>query len=131
MTAESQAYERSLAMLRRCLSPAGFLASPSDVDNYARIWARDGIISGLAALASGDADLVDGMRCTLLTLAQHQGPHGEIPSNVTIDGKQVSFGHLVGRVDAPLWYVIGVYAYSQTTNDTRYKELARLSVERA
>ncbi|TMD28737.1 MAG: hypothetical protein E6J04_15275, partial [Chloroflexi bacterium] len=122
MTAESQAYERSLAMLRRCLSPAGFLGSPSDVDNYARIWARDGIISGLAALASGDASLVDGMRRTLLTLAQHQGLHGEIPSNVTVDGKQVSFGRLVGRVDALLWYVVGVCAYSRHTNDTSYKE---------
>ncbi len=131
MTAESQAYERSLAMLRRCLSPAGFLGSPSDVDNYARIWARDGIISGLAALASGDASLVDGMRRTLLTLAQHQGPHGEIPSNVTVDGKQVSFGRLVGRVDALLWYVVGVCAYSRHTNDTSYKEASRSTIERA
>ena len=131
MTTGAQAYEHSLDLLRRCLSPAGFLASPSDVDNYARIWARDGMISGLAALASGDTHLVDGMRRTLFTLMQHQGPHGEIPSNVTVDGKQVSFGRLVGRVDALLWYVIGVCAYSQSTNDTRYKETVRLSVERA
>src|SRR2546423_10459433 len=102
MTAESQAYERSLAMLRRCLSPAGFLASPSDVDNYARVWARDGIITGLAALASGEPDLVRTLRQTLATLAYYQGPHGEIPSNVSTDGCKVSYGHLVGRVDAGL-----------------------------
>jgi hypothetical protein len=131
MTTGAQAYERSLDLLRRCISPAGFLASPSAVDNYARVWARDGMITGLAALASGDTHLVDGMRRTLLTLAQHQGPHGEIPSNVTVDGKQVSFGRLVGRVDTLLWYVIGVSTYSRSTNDTRYKESARLSVERA
>ncbi len=57
---DTDAYQRSLALLHRCLSPAGFLASPDDVDNYARIWARDGVIAGLAALASGNADLAPG-----------------------------------------------------------------------
>src|SRR5216683_4711331 len=92
-----EAYVRALDVLRACSSPAGFLASPSDVDNYARIWARDGVITGLAALASGEPDLIAGMQRTLTTLAQHQGPHGEIPSNVTVDGSQVSYGRLTGR----------------------------------
>jgi GH15 family glucan-1,4-alpha-glucosidase len=125
------AYQRSLDMLRQCLSPAGFLASPTDLDNYARIWARDGVITGLAALASGDADLIAGMEHTLTTLSRHQGPHGEIPSNVTSDGSQVSYGRLVGRVDALLWYVIGVCAYLRYTNDGYKKECYRDSVERA
>lgn len=128
---EAQAYQRSLEMLRLCLSPAGFLASPDDNQNYARVWARDGMITGLAALASGEADLVAGMHRTLLTLAQHQGPHGEIPSNVSLDGKQVSFGKLVGRVDALFWYVIGACAYGRLTNDSRFKKAARPVVERA
>jgi len=129
MTTDLEAFQQSLNMLRRCLSPAGFVASPSDVDNYARIWARDGVITGLAALASGEADLIAGMERTLTTLAHHQGSHGEIPSNVTVDGSQVSYGRLAGRVDCLLWYVIGVCAYIGYTNDnkTRY----RSSVERA
>ncbi|HEV2583173.1 MAG TPA: glycoside hydrolase 100 family protein, partial [Ktedonobacteraceae bacterium] len=131
MTFADEAYARSLAQLRRCLSPAGFLGSPNDIDNYARVWARDGIIAGLAAIASGDASLVDGMRSTLLTLARHQGPHGEIPSNVTADGGKVSYGHLVGRVDAPLWYVIGVCAYVHHTGDMVYAASALPGVERA
>ncbi|HET8913703.1 MAG TPA: glycoside hydrolase 100 family protein [Ktedonobacteraceae bacterium] len=128
---EAQAYQRSLEMLRRCLSPAGFLASPDDNDKYARIWTRDGMITGLAALASGEADLVVGMHRTLLTLGQYQGPHGEIPSNVSVDGKQVSYGKLVGRVDALFWYVIGVCAYCRLTNDSRFKKAVRPNVERA
>jgi len=124
------AYHRSLDQMRRCLSPAGFLTSPDDVDNYARIWARDGIITGLAALASGDADLIVGLKRTLDTLARHQGPHGEIPSNVTSDGSQVSYGHLVGRVDSPLWYVIGVCAYLQYSTQAD-KDRYRSSIERA
>ncbi|GAC1384113.1 MAG: hypothetical protein NVS4B7_21170 [Ktedonobacteraceae bacterium] len=127
----TEAYTRSLNMLRRCLSPAGFMASPSDIDNYARIWARDGVITGLAALASGEADLIAGMEQTLITLREHQGPHGELPSNVTVDGAQVSYGRLVGRVDALLWYVIGVCAYLRYGNDDQKKILYRTSIERA
>lgn len=130
ITEDRDAYQRSLDQLRRCLSPGGFLASPDDVDNYARIWARDGMIAGLAALASGDSDLVIGMKRTLDTLARHQGPHGEIPSNVTNDGKYVSYGRLVGRVDASLWYVIGVCAYIQYAAQTD-REHYRSSLERA
>jgi glycogen debranching enzyme len=127
---DTDAYQRSLALLHRCLSPAGFLASPDHVDNYARIWARDGVIAGLAALASGNADLIVGLQRTLDILAQHQGPHGEIPSNVTSDGEHVSYGRLVGRVDALLWYVIGVCAYMQYTIQAD-REHYRSSIERA
>ena len=126
-----EAYVRALDVLRACSSPAGFLASPSDVDNYARVWARDGVITGLAALASGEPDLVITLRQTLTTLAHYQGPHGEIPSNVSVDGRKVSYGYLVGRVDTVLWYVVGVCAYLRSTRDTDYKQEMRGSVERA
>jgi Alkaline and neutral invertase len=126
-----EAYQQSLDLLGKCLSPSGFVASPTNVDNYARIWARDGMISGLAALASGDPTLITGMQQTLTTLAQYQGPHGEIPSNVTVDGSQVSYGRLAGRVDASLWYIIGVCSYIQYSGHASYKEYARPSVERA
>ena len=128
--AERAAYEQALALLRRCLTPAGFVAALSDVDNYVRVWARDGVICGLAGLASGEMDLVEGMGRTLRTLTLHQGPHGEIPSNVTIDGSQVSFGRLVGRVDALLWYVIGVCAYVQQVGDEQ-QAFYQPAVERA
>ncbi|HCP73369.1 MAG TPA: glycogen debranching protein, partial [Ktedonobacter sp.] len=65
---DTEGYTRSLEILRLCLTPAGFVASPIDVDNYARVWARDGVITGLAALASGDGELMMGMKRTLTTL---------------------------------------------------------------
>ncbi len=118
-------------MLRSCLTPAGFVASAQDVDNYARVWARDGVITGLAALASGDSTLITGMERTLDTLAKYQGPHGEIPSNVSVDGGKVSYGYLVGRVDALLWYVIGVSAYLNHSGHASKKVRYWLSVEKA
>ncbi len=126
-----EAYQRSLALLRRCLTPVGYVASPVQIDNYARIWARDGVITGLAALVSGEADLIDGLRRTLTTLGQYQGPHGEIPSNVALNGQQVSYGSLAGRVDSLLWYVIGVCAYVRYSEDVSQQVLHRPVVERA
>lgn len=129
--ADTRAYQQSLALVQHCLTPAGFVASPVDIDNYARVWARDGVITGLAALASGEVTLIDGMKRTLDMLATHQGLHGEIPSNVTLDGSQVSYGRLAGRVDALLWYVIGVCAYLDYTQHASRKVHYWLSVERA
>ena len=50
----SNAYIESINLLKKASSPEGFLASALDSSNYKRVWARDGVICGLAALASGD-----------------------------------------------------------------------------
>lgn len=109
LTAWAEGYRRALALLRQSAGPAGFVASPCADANYRRVWARDGVICGLAGLLSGDAELIQALERTLETLRAHQGEHGEIPSNVALDG-QVSYGTLAGRADAPLWYVIGAAA---------------------
>ena len=67
----AEGYTRALALLHECSSEDGFLASPSQRDNYRRVWARDGVILGLAALMSDDQELVGSLRRTLLTLARH------------------------------------------------------------
>ena len=99
--------DRALALLRRCSTPAGFVAATEDRANYRRVWARDGCVCGLAALVSGDTRLVDTFEATLRTLARHQGRAGQLPSNVAHDGR-VSYGGNAGRVDATLWFVLGV-----------------------
>jgi hypothetical protein len=131
ITTDDEAYQQSLMLIQRCRTPAGFVASPVDVDNYARVWTRDGVITGLAALVSGEKDLVKAFDDTLSTIAMNQGKHGEIPSNVSIDGKEVSYGRLAGRVDAALWYVIGVCALLNHTKSASQNVRFLLSVERA
>lgn len=126
-----EAYQQALALVRKCLTPAGFVASSSDIENYKRVWARDGVITGLAALASGNGELIEGMRRTLTTLLEQQGPHGEIPSNVSLDGKAVSYGRLVGRVDAGLWWVIGLCAYLRHAGQQHILSLYKEGVARA
>ena len=44
-------YHKAIALLHDVASPNGFLASAENTTNYKRVWARDGVICGLAALA--------------------------------------------------------------------------------
>lgn len=115
-----EAFQRALELVRRCATEDGFLASSTKKENYRRIWARDGVIIGLAVMMGRDAELTAALGRTLRTLAAFQGPHGEIPSNVGIEKKDVSYGGTAGRVDANLWFVIGVAEYWQATGDEQF-----------
>ena len=98
----------ALDLLHRAAGPLGFAAAIGGHSHYQRIWTRDGAIASLAAVASNDGDLIGAAERTLDTIAAAPGRHGEIPSNVGADGP--SYGGIVGRVDAPLWYAIAVGA---------------------
>jgi hypothetical protein len=106
----------ALELLRRCITPKGFVAALDERANYRRVWSRDGCIASLAALASGDAELVACAARTLITLRDHQGPSGQLPSNVGLDG-EVSFGGSAGRVDATLWWSLTVCLYGRVSGD--------------
>lgn len=108
---QNEGYARALALLRACATADGFVASPTESDNYRRIWGRDGAIMSLAALLSGDHELAGTARKTFATLAAYQGPHGEIPSNVDTVSDRISYGGTTGRVDADLWFLIGCGEY--------------------
>ena len=115
-------YSKAVELLQKVSSPEGFLASANNVSNYQRVWARDGVICGLAALASGDKELIETFKKSLETLANNQHKTGTIPSNVMTKGDivEVSYGGLAGRVDAVTWFVIGVCQYAFYTNDIAF-----------
>lgn len=112
-------YMKAIELLQRASSSEGFLASAQNISNYKRVWARDGVICGLAALASGDEVLIGTFRKTLETLATNQHRNGTIPSNVMTNGDvvEVSYGGLAGRVDAVTWFIIGICQYAFYKND--------------
>ena len=118
-------YEDAVDLLHRLITPDGILASTVEADNYKRIWARDSIICGLAGLMIEDDVLIEGLKNSLLTLATNQHELGMIPSNLlpNNDG-DISFGNLVGRVDANTWFIIGSCQYYRLTKDeTTWLEL--------
>ncbi|MFN3801955.1 glycoside hydrolase 100 family protein [Belliella pelovolcani] len=111
------ANEKATEVLRLASHPMGFLASAVGKDNYQRIWARDGVITGLAALASRDLDLIATFKATMETLGAHISPQGHVPSNVDINSGDVSYGGLAGRADTGSWWIIGMCLYSKYTGD--------------
>ncbi len=125
----SPGYEHALELLRRCVTPDGFLASTTPQENYKRVWSRDGVVMGLAGLLTDDTTLHQSFFDTLRTLKENQGPHGEIPSNVDPSTKNVSYGGNTGRVDAGLWYVIGCGAYWRHTQDKHFLQTVLPSIE--
>ena len=121
----NSSYLKAIELLQECSSSEGFLASKENTSNYKRVWARDGVICGLAALASGNTELINTFENTLNTLALNQHKNGTIPSNVLVNynGSEVSYGGLAGRVDAITWFIIGIcqYAYYKTDDSILIK----------
>lgn len=121
-TRSPDGYDRAVELIHACCTKEGFLATPTEHDNYRRVWGRDSAIIGLAALLTGQDELIEGCRRSLETLAQHQGPHGEIPSNVDPQTGRVSYGGTAGRVDSDLWFVICCGEYWDSTGDDGFLE---------
>ncbi len=113
-------FKKSKELLYSILTPIGFVASSVDVANYRRVFSRDGVIASIAALMTGDKELTEGAKITLETLAKHQHKTGRIASNISVDEMTVSYGTQVGRVDASLWFVIGVGQYVKRTKDKNF-----------
>ncbi len=127
----SEAYERSVALLRRAATPYGFVASVQDVTNYQRVWTRDGVITGLAALLSGEEALTHTFRDTLLTIFGHQHPVGFFPSNVDPQTGKASYGGNCGRVDNVSWAVIGLLQHAHATGRGDLADRFAAHVQRA
>lgn len=125
-------YNKAVELLHKVSSPNGFLASAENTSNYKRVWARDGVICGLSALASGDEKLIETFKKTLETLANNQHEVGTIPSNVLIseDKNEVSYGGLAGRVDAVTWFIIGICQYAFYKNDVDFVAQYDVQIEK-
>ena len=108
--------ERSLDLLRRAITPSGFVAS-LDFAGYRFVWARDACITVLGACASGQPELLDASRRTLETLATHQSQLGQIPNAVWPERGYWDWGE-AGCTDASCWFVVALGRYVRATGDT-------------
>ena len=124
-------YENALSLLRKVSTPEGFLAAPLLEDNYCRIWTRDAVVCGLAALSSGDEQLIKTFERSLDTIWQNQHNTGFIPSNVDPVNNAASFGQSVGRVDTASWAIIGLCAFALSTGKAAIADRYREKAEKA
>lgn len=126
--------ENAIDVLEQSIISGIIVASPNKVANYQRVWARDGVICGLAGLAIGHEKLSEAFEKSLAILAENQGPDGQIPSNVSVSSKgeveSVSYGSLVGRVDATTWFIIGAFHFLAQSPKSQYRKLLMTSIEK-
>lgn len=117
-----EGYAKALEQMRECCSEHGYLAAtdPDTAGHYRQVWTRDSCITGMAALLTGDSELIDALQHSLEIAAAHQSPHGKIPTTYDPQIDRVSYGDSVGRIDADLWFVIACGAYFRHTKDDSF-----------
>jgi len=131
MTNLLTAQQHALDVLHRAVRPGGILALASQelTENYTRVWARDSMMAGYAGLLADDEVVIASMKASLATLQAQQSPIGIIPSNVSLSTPpKVSYGGTAGRVDATLWYILGVLLYFDYTDDYDFLALHKQSL---
>jgi len=101
--------QEAIDIIRKAITEEGILASAQQRDNYARVWARDSMMTGYAGILVNDEEILAGLEQSIRTLAKHQADNGQIPSNV-VSGK-ASYGTHVGRTDATTWWIIVTCEY--------------------
>lgn len=129
-----QCRERALDLLRRNLAPEGILAAtPTKLARdrrYDCIFGRDAGVCALAMASSGDAQLLQGAKNGLLTLARHQADNGQIPKYVDIRRQEPDFWY-IGCIDASLWWLIAVKFIATHHADPAWEALVQPHAQKA
>ncbi|WEK71401.1 MAG: glycoside hydrolase 100 family protein [Candidatus Chryseobacterium colombiense] len=112
--------QEAIEIIRKAITEEGILASAQQKDNYARVWARDSMMTGYAGILVNDEEILAGLEQSILTLAKYQAENGQIPSNV-VNGK-ASYGTHVGRTDATTWWVVVTCEYMIRCHKTELKK---------
>ncbi len=105
------------SLLHSLTGPQGIRASSTSSANYGAVFTRDAVMAGIAGLLLDDSTISAGLTRTLERLRGFQGREGQVASNYEIrdaGAPGVSFGSLVPRLDAPLWYLIGIGVGART-----------------
>ncbi|MGS0746986.1 glycoside hydrolase 100 family protein [Halpernia sp. GG3] len=121
--------EQALKIIKDAISTEGLLASSQKVDNYARVWSRDSMMTGYAGILIDDNEIVESLKDSILTLANFQAKNGQIPSNVG-NGK-ASYGTLVGRTDATTWWIIVTCEYLSKFGNEEIKDQLKPKIRKA
>lgn len=131
---------KAIESLHKNVTPLGFTAA-SIADNrlgledanYASVWARDGVMTGLWCLGLDEPAFTEAFRATVRLLARHQTQSGQIPSYVLIESQRPDYSGIGGiaSIDSVLWFVIGTVRLAFFTADRKFAEEMLPSVVRA
>lgn len=127
MDITEKAYHKAIDALHLCATSHGFYASHP---GYDAVWARDSMITSIGASLVDDARIKKAFKQSLLLLAKHQSPAGEIPNAVDIFSRRkphVDFS----SIDSSLWYIIGQFVYKERYDDGSVMKADQQSIEKA
>ena len=129
------AYDESVEILKGLIAgenhnSIGFFASSVNRENYHRLFTRDAFWVGMAALLSGDKDLIEAYDASFGTLLTNQRKDGAIPSNVSDTGG-VSYGIINPRVDPTTLYILGCLYRYKLYKDPEFLSKHLASIEKA
>ncbi|HYW50739.1 MAG TPA: glycoside hydrolase 100 family protein [Gemmatimonadaceae bacterium] len=125
--------DAAVTLLRTLSGPGGIHASHSGTANYRAVFARDGVMAGIAGLLLHDDAITAGLVRTLEGLRDTQGTEGQVASNFEMRAgasPQVSFGSLAPRIDGATWYLLGVALAARrgVINPDDFEESVRAAV---
>lgn len=128
-----QALNKAISLLENAVTEYGIIASTIEADNYKRVWARDGVVAGVAGILLNNEKIIEGLKRTVITLSNYQHELGMIPSNVLVkkDGVDCSFGSIAGRVDATCWYIVGACLFLKKYPDYEKKYWLKEHIDKA
>lgn len=121
--------QEAIEIIRKAITEEGILASAQQRDNYARVWARDSMMTGYAGILVHDEEILAGLEKSVLTLARHQAENGQIPSNVVND--KASYGTHVGRTDATTWWIVTTCEYLKSKQNDELKKSQKEKIYKA
>ncbi len=129
-----ECYTRSVRLLKDNSFSLGVIACARSEKavgrRYASIFGRDAAICSLGMVLSGDRDLVQAAKRSLITLAEFQAPNGQIPKYVIPETRDADFWYY-GCIDATLWWLIAVDFYDRYVPGQSIRDQLHADVERA
>lgn len=127
---EEKAQNKAIEVIQLASTPYGFIATSDGGENYGRIWARDAMITGISSVKLEQESIKNTWKKSIITLYENRSKSGLIPSNFDPVSKKSSYGSLVGRVDANLWWLLGSGLYIQQYKDEELLKNVKDTVNR-
>jgi hypothetical protein len=103
-------------LLQQCVAADGFMAA-TDWKHYRSVWARDACITSLGAMLTGEEQLLEGTRRTLLSLGRHANAYGQVPNAIWGDARYWDWGEN-GSVDGTAWFAVAALRYADVSKDS-------------
>lgn len=123
------AYHKAVEVIKSCSKSTGLYASGLP-GGYEATWARDSMTTTLGAALLGD-EFKATIKKSITLLKKNQTELGLIPNCVGSYNVERKSDVTFNSVDAPLWYIIGHFAYAKAFRDDSILKENKKSLEAA